>query len=104
MKQSRQTWMTRLGELIPFEELLRQKGNQSGFIAYCEEKPAGHLVQQCRGKLPAILLIGPEGDFTGEEVEAALTAGFEVVSLGVNRLRTETAAIAALHSLHLGNL
>ncbi len=104
MKQSRQMWKTRLDEVTSFDDVIRQKGNHTGFIAWCEEKPVGHLVQQCRGKLPALMLIGPEGDFTTDEVQAAIRAGFEVVSLGVNRLRTETAAIAALHSLHLGNL
>jgi 16S rRNA (uracil1498-N3)-methyltransferase len=52
---------------------------------------------------PAIILIGPEGDFSPAEVEAATTSGYQVISLGKSRLRTETAAIAACHTIELIN-
>lgn len=103
LKQSRQYWAVQVDDKIRFSDLLLQKGSGSGFIAYCEERPAEHLVQSGVGRIPAILLIGPEGDFSPEEVHQAIAAGFEPVSLGANRLRTETAALIALHSLHLAN-
>lgn len=104
MKQSRQYWRTVLDDAVPFRQIIDESADTFGFIAWCEDKPAGHLVNLCRNKLPATVLIGPEGDFSQEEVRCAVDNGFEVVSLGNARLRSETAAIAALHSLHLGNL
>ena len=51
----------------------------------------------------ALVLIGPEGDFSPEEVEKAIAKGFTPVSLGKSRLRTETAALVACHTLNLSN-
>lgn len=104
MKQSRQVWETRIGEAVSFADLLNRAPEEHGFIAYCEELPPDHLIHRGHQGLPARLLIGPEGDFTPEEVQKALDAGFEAVGLGSHRLRTETAAIIALHSLQLANL
>jgi 16S rRNA (uracil1498-N3)-methyltransferase len=50
-----------------------------------------------------LILIGPEGDFSEEEVQQALDLGFEPVSLGENRLRTETASLLACHTIHVLN-
>jgi 16S rRNA (uracil1498-N3)-methyltransferase len=66
--------------------------------------PGAPLLKQLYPKgAPAIILIGPEGDFSPAEVEAATTSGYQVISLGKSRLRTETAAIAACHTIELIN-
>ncbi len=70
------------------------------FIASCKDKPP--LLQDIYNKSEkAVVLIGPEGDFTNEELKQAINAGFKAVSLGEARLRTETAGIAACHTLNL---
>ena len=66
--------------------------------------PGAPLLKQLYPKgAPAIILIGPEGDFSHAEVEAATTSGYQVISLGKSRLRIETAAIAACHTIELIN-
>ena len=68
-----------------------------------EEKDPKHLKDQLEDGPGATILIGPEGDFTHEEVEMAKASGFRPISLGPSRLRTETAAIVACHTfaMHL---
>ncbi len=72
------------------------------FVAYCD--PAVERVDLAKAYRPAtdtLLLIGPEGDFTPAEIERTLGAGFRPVTLGENRLRTETAALYALSCCHI---
>jgi 16S rRNA (uracil1498-N3)-methyltransferase len=106
MKQSRQFYLPdiTIGKSLQsiFEET--EQETISRFIAYVPDKStAPHLIQAASGCNNAFVLIGPEGDFTPEEVKDAIHAGFELVSLGQNRLRTETAALAACHSIHLAH-
>jgi 16S rRNA (uracil1498-N3)-methyltransferase len=61
------------------------------------------LKDELRSKKNILILIGPEGDFTAAEIKMALDSGFQAVSLGRARLRTETAAIAACHTIELYN-
>ena len=99
--QSRQAWLPVLAAPIAFSQLMAETANFAGrrFIAHCLEAPrptaslAG-LVQERRA-ISSLILIGPEGDFTPLEVEDALAKGFVPVTLGKNRLRTETAGIVA---------
>lgn len=74
------------------------------FIAYVtEERNSPNLSRLIEKDSTSSVLIGPEGDFSGEEIFTAVKAGFQPVSLGKTRLRTETAAIIACHCVHLGN-
>ncbi|ODS79318.1 MAG: hypothetical protein ABS46_15985 [Cytophagaceae bacterium SCN 52-12] len=105
MKQSGQFFLPGISIGISLNELLEQPRDAVGFIAYVPEKAtAPHLAKASPGVADTLVLIGPEGDFSKEEVQAALDSGFGMVSLGSTRLRTETAAIAACHAVHLGHL
>lgn len=105
MKQSGQFKLPRFHIGVEWSDFLAQQGESRGFIAYVPEKgTASHLLSAAQGSTNSLVLIGPEGDFTPEEVEMATQSGFELVSLGATRLRTETAAVAACHILHLAQL
>jgi 16S rRNA (uracil1498-N3)-methyltransferase len=73
------------------------------FIAHCEELDKTSLKSQIETQTEITVLIGPEGDFSVKEIELALQNGFAPVTLGNTRLRTETAAIAACHSVAFVN-
>lgn len=103
MKQSQQAILPRLHEMIPFEEFTSMSFSSRKFIAHCYSTPKNPLVQTYQKGEDAILLIGPEGDFGEEEVAMAVERGFEPVSLGENRLRTETACLVASHTVHVLN-
>lgn len=104
MKQSLQAWHPRLDEPTSFAELLGRPFAGDRFIAYCadstDKRPLSKVV---RGGADTLILIGPEGDFSPVEIAAARAAGFAEVSLGASRLRTETAAIVACHTVALIN-
>ncbi|MBL0055795.1 MAG: 16S rRNA (uracil(1498)-N(3))-methyltransferase [Chitinophagaceae bacterium] len=103
MLQSRQCWLPGLLEPRRFEELVKEKAEGYGkYIAHCEvanEKAA--LPLQLAKSSHHLILIGPEGDFTPAEIQAALQNQFIPVSLGETRLRTETAGIVAATLLRL---
>lgn len=105
MKQSGQFYLPAVKIGTEFTEILRSSPDRSCFIAYVPDKfTAPHLANAAwEARNNTLVLIGPEGDFTPSEVEEAVKAGFGLVSLGATRLRTETAAIAACHSLHLAH-
>ena len=77
--------------------------NSQLFIAYCDGDHRQPLHDAYRAGSDALMLIGPEGDFSAVEVEAALAAGFVPVTLGPSRLRTETAALAATAFFNLAS-
>jgi len=93
MKQSLRTHMPILDELTEINELLDAAGPENKFIAHCYE---GEKQAQIIPAAPCIILIGPEGDFSLEEVALAKEKGFKALSLGAARLRTETAAMKAV--------
>ena len=98
MLQSRQAWLPEFPEPMTFLEYLKVAPAMPGgkFIAHCEPGDKQELNSAIPGPQDdRIILIGPEGDFTPQEIEVALAAGYEPVSLGHTRLRTETAAIFA---------
>ena len=81
------------------KEFLKTNDNENKFIAYVDfDNPIELKSVVAESNL---VLIGPEGDFTPDEVELAVESGFQKVSLGQSRLRTETAGIAAVHILNL---
>lgn len=81
------------------------KGNYSGakYIAYCGDEEKSELKKVYEKGEDALILIGPEGDFSKDEVEAAKKNDFIPVSLGTSRLRTETAGVVACHTIHIIN-
>ena len=98
MLQSQQTWLPNLAEPTPFADLLAKTPAVPAFIAHLLEapRPTDSLAAFTTAETAnALILIGPEGDFTPKEVDMALAAKFTPVSLGQNRLRTETAGIVA---------
>ena len=102
MKQSQQAWLPRISPMIPFKEIVSIKTDQK-FITYVDSENPNHLKDVASLGKNYLVLIGPEGDFSKEELGQAMSSGFEKVSLGPNRLRTETAGIAAVHILNLKN-
>jgi 16S rRNA (uracil1498-N3)-methyltransferase len=105
MKQSVKAYLPKLNELARFKDFLKGcvifKGKK--FIAHCMEGEKPSLKNVYSANENVIILIGPEGDFSPEELELATKAGFIGVSLGNSRLRTETAAVAACHALNFLN-
>ena len=75
----------------------------SAFIAHCMNEEKSKLADVYRPGKNAVVLIGPEGDFTPSEIQYAIKNGFSAVTLGPNRLRTETAGLVACHTLNLLN-
>lgn len=103
MKQSGKARLPQLTGMVPFKEIIRQPFSGRRFIAHCEESQKTLLKETYVSGQDALLLIGPEGDFSKEEIQLAIENGFEPVSLGESRLRTETAALVGCHSLQLLN-
>lgn len=97
MKQSLNLHLPKLHPMKSFDDFIRADfSRHQRFIGYLGEA-LPHLLQQCRRGLPAIIMIGPEGDFSTAEIEKAKAAGFEGVSLGDSRFRTETAGVLAAY-------
>ncbi|TYP74195.1 16S rRNA (uracil(1498)-N(3))-methyltransferase [Aquimarina intermedia] len=99
MKQSQQTFLPKLNGLIPFSEFLTQEQKGILCIAHCEDGQKQNLKTLVVPKQEITILIGPEGDFSPDEIQKALNYKFQPITLGATRLRTETAAIAAVHSV-----
>jgi 16S rRNA (uracil1498-N3)-methyltransferase len=99
MKQSQQAWLPQLHEIAPFKKIIEATADQK-FIGFVDSTNPVHLKALAQPKQKYVMLIGPEGDFSHDELELALQHGFEKVSLGANRLRTETAALVACQLLN----
>ena len=95
MKQSLKTWHPLLNPPVSFDALIKKEITGKKFIAHLQENDPLHLKHNYKAGNDVIILIGPEGDFSGREVESAVKQGFEIISLGKSRLRTETAGVAA---------
>ncbi|GGX15608.1 16S rRNA (uracil(1498)-N(3))-methyltransferase [Aquimarina muelleri] len=104
MKQSLQCYLPRLNPAVSFSDFIDQSNTDQLLIAHCEETKKQSLKGILQLKSNTTILIGPEGDFSSKEIELALTSGYTPVTLGETRLRTETAAIVAVHSVALLNL
>ncbi len=99
MKQSLSSHLPKLNEAISFKTFIKQDFTGDLFIAHCEETDRKSLKQELNPNQNVTILIGPEGDFSVKEIEMALSNNFIPVTLGETRLRTETAAIVACHSV-----
>lgn len=103
IKQSLKARLPRLNEMTDFNKFIAQPFSGQKFIAHCYEGEKVLLKDAVRRGEDALVLIGPEGDFSEEEVGKAIENGFVPISLGKSRLRTETAALVACHILNLQN-
>ena len=103
MKQSLRYYLPKLNEAIKFNNFIKQEFAGQLFIAHCQETTRKSLKNELKNNLDVTILIGPEGDFSVKEIEIALQRNFIPVTLGENRLRTETAAIVACHSVAFVN-
>lgn len=106
MKQSLKTALPQIDRITPFAEFVAEVKDTDSqlFIAYCDPStPRRQLFKEIIPGRDAVILIGPEGDFSPEEIKLALDAGFIPVTLGDNRLRTETAALYAATAVQLAN-
>lgn len=95
MKQSLKSWLPRLNAPSEFDDFIGQPRTGQKFIAWCETDTGQQLKDLVVPGSDRLILIGPEGDFSATEVQTAIRNGFVPVSLGDNRLRTETAGVVA---------
>ena len=103
MKQSLNYYLPRLNEPILLKDFLKNEISGMKFIAHCEESEKKTLKSLIVPNQNTTILIGPEGDFSVKEIEIALNNKYIPISLGKTRLRTETAAIVACHSIVFAN-
>ncbi len=114
-KQSHKAWKPILNDMVDFKTFIEQFSDATDsntvpkyrFICHCYDEPdlgEKKLLKDClvAGE-DALVLVGPEGDFSVDEVRMAEAAGFQSVSLGESRLRTETAGLVAVHLMNLFN-
>ncbi|MDZ4664307.1 MAG: 16S rRNA (uracil(1498)-N(3))-methyltransferase [Bacteroidota bacterium] len=98
VKQSKQACIPKINDITDFKNMLASESHIK-LIAHCEESDKGNLKDLNLAGNSICVLIGPEGDFTIQEIEEAQKAGFKAVSLGKTRLRTETAGLYVVHAL-----
>lgn len=104
MKQSLKAVLPQIDEMTPYARFLDSARQGQRFIAYCDPSiPRKLMSREYRPFQDTTILIGPEGDFSKEEITRALDDGWMPVSLGDNRLRTETAALVACDTCHIIN-
>ncbi len=103
MKQSLSCYLPKLNKATLFQDFIDQNFAGSKFIAHCEDSDKKYLKQQLIPNENTTILIGPEGDFSTKEITQAIKNNFIPVALGRTRLRTETAALVACHSVAFTN-
>ena len=104
MKQSLKATLPQLDEMTPISSVLDAPFDGDKFIAYCDRNiERKTLVREYRPGRNVLILIGPEGDFSQQEVEHAIARGFVPVTLGESRFRTESAAVFACNAIHVIN-
>ncbi len=101
MKQSASCYLPKINEPILLKDFLQIAFEGQKFIAHCEDSQKILLKNAADLKTNTLILIGPEGDFTENEIVEAKENNFRAISLGNSRLRTETAAVVACHTLAL---
>jgi 16S rRNA (uracil1498-N3)-methyltransferase len=105
VKQSHKVWNPVLHEMVSFKDFIRQPREGRKFIAHCYDQiPRTYLFDELRkSSAPEELtvMIGPEGDFSIDEVKDAVEAGYQSVHLGTSRLRTETAGLSAVMMMRI---
>lgn len=102
MKQSLKVWLPEISDSMTFRQLITSPFAGGTVMGYCNPKlPRTPFTTFYSPNQDIRILIGPEGDFSPEEVEAALAVGIVPVTFGAERLRTETAAVAAVETVHV---
>ena len=108
MKQSRKAWLPVINGMMPFKQFVETHDSGHRYLAHCyDDRPRQSLWNELNRssvsppQSPILVMVGPEGDFSVCEVDAALGAGFTPVDLGKSRLRTETAGLAAVMMMQL---
>lgn len=101
MKQSQKATLPIVNGMVAFKSFVERGFEGDKFIAHCEPGNKVNLKDIVVPGRDTLVLIGPEGDFSPAEIDLALKAGFKPVSLGPSRLRTETAALVAVHIMNL---
>ena len=104
MKQSLKAILPQIDEMTPYRDFIGGCTSQQRFIAYCDPTiPRRQLARELTRDSDVTVLIGPEGDFSSEEIHMALDSGWIPATLGDNRLRTEPAALVACDTFHIIN-
>ena len=103
IKQSQKAMLPQLNGMTAFRDFVGKPFGGFKYIAHCEDGEKSLLKQIYPVGENATILIGPEGDFSTEEIALAVENGFQSVTLGQSRLRTETAALVALHTIQFLN-
>lgn len=104
MKQSLKTVLPQMGEMMSLKDLLNQNNGGGKFFGYCDENTERkNFASDYTKGSDVVILIGPEGDFSPEEVELLKESGFIPVTFGESRLRTETAALFGINAVHVLN-
>jgi 16S rRNA (uracil1498-N3)-methyltransferase len=104
MKQSLKAYRPVLNDPLPFEDFINSDHDGLKMIAHCNPVYDRIKINEIYDKNSnAVVMIGPEGDFSEEELKMAFEAGFKAINLGTSRLRAETAGIAACHSVYFIN-
>lgn len=105
VKQSRKAWKPVINEIVSFKHFIHQPREGRKYIAHCyEEIPRSNLfdlLRQSDVTQDATVMVGPEGDFSIDEVKMAIDTGWQSVDLGKSRLRTETAGLTAIMMMQL---
>ena len=103
MKQSLKAYLPKINDIAPIKDFMKICRNSEKYIAHLNEDENTHLINSKTVANDYCILVGPEGDFASSEIKESAEYGFKPVSLGNNRLRTETAGIAACHIFNLVN-
>lgn len=104
VKQSIKAYHPKLNEAISLSSFLKQSDDSDKLIAHCiDDSSKSYISEIVKPYSRYTILIGPEGDFTEQEVKSALNIGYKAITLGNNRLRTETAALAACFEINYLN-
>ena len=99
MKQSKQFYLPEINEIISYKKFLNDTNDKQKLIAHCVDYNKTHIAGISLDFKPLVILIGPEGDFSQNEIKAAISKNYLPISLGENRLRTETAALFATQTI-----
>jgi 16S rRNA (uracil1498-N3)-methyltransferase len=104
MKQSLKARLPKLSDMLTFKEFMSRDTSDTKVMGYCDSSfPLKTLAREYKSGNDVIILIGPEGDFSPEEVKLAVSSGYVPMTFGPTRLRTETAALAAVETIHVIN-
>jgi 16S rRNA (uracil1498-N3)-methyltransferase len=103
MKQSQKAYLPKINQLTSFDKLIKYSIEKEKFIAHYKSYQSPHLKNIIKKETDVLILIGPEGDFSPEELQSSFSHGFKEIILGHSRLRTETAGVVACLVVNLNN-